>query len=57
MSTDAIIEFINSSNANLLAVALGEKNGQTWLLQNHDRLCIPVRVHLGLIAKDRQKAF
>jgi len=47
MSTDAIFDTINSSNANFLAAALGAKKGQAWLLQNHDRLRIPVRVHLG----------
>jgi N-acetylglucosaminyldiphosphoundecaprenol N-acetyl-beta-D-mannosaminyltransferase len=47
MSTDAIIDTVNSSNANFLAAALGAKKGQAWLLQNHDRLRIPVRVHLG----------
>ena len=47
MSTDAIIETINSNNADFLAVALGAKNGQTWLLKNYDRLRVPVRVHLG----------
>jgi len=47
MSTDAIFDTINSSNANFLAAALGAKKGQAWLLQNHDRLGIPVRVHLG----------
>jgi N-acetylglucosaminyldiphosphoundecaprenol N-acetyl-beta-D-mannosaminyltransferase len=47
MSTDAIIETVNSSNAEFLAAALGAKKGQAWLLRNHDRLSIPVRVHLG----------
>jgi N-acetylglucosaminyldiphosphoundecaprenol N-acetyl-beta-D-mannosaminyltransferase len=47
MSTDAIFDAINSSNANFLAIALGAKKAQAWLLRNHDRLRIPVRVHLG----------
>ena len=47
MSTDAIFETINSSGANFLAAALGAKKGQAWLLRNHERLLIPVRVHLG----------
>lgn len=47
MSTDAIIEAINESKADFLAVALGAKKGQSWLLRNHSRLRIPVRVHLG----------
>ena len=47
MSTGAIIDEINSSNADFLAAALGAKKGQAWLLRNHDRLLVPVRVHLG----------
>jgi N-acetylglucosaminyldiphosphoundecaprenol N-acetyl-beta-D-mannosaminyltransferase len=47
MSTDGIFETLNSSQAEFLAVALGAKKGQAWLLRNHDRLKIPVRVHLG----------
>jgi N-acetylglucosaminyldiphosphoundecaprenol N-acetyl-beta-D-mannosaminyltransferase len=47
MSTDAIFDKINSSKANFLAAALGAKKAQEWLLRNHDRLQIPVRVHLG----------
>ncbi len=47
MSTDAIFDILHSSKAEFLAVALGAKKGQTWLLRNHDRLRIPVRVHLG----------
>ena len=47
MSTDAILHAINSSNADFLAVALGAKKGQEWLLKNHDRIRIPIRVHLG----------
>jgi N-acetylglucosaminyldiphosphoundecaprenol N-acetyl-beta-D-mannosaminyltransferase len=47
MSTDAILNTINSSNADFLAVALGAKKGQFWLLRNHERLTIPVRAHLG----------
>jgi N-acetylglucosaminyldiphosphoundecaprenol N-acetyl-beta-D-mannosaminyltransferase len=47
MSTDAILDSINSSNADFLAAALGARKGQAWLLQNHDRLRIPIRVHLG----------
>jgi N-acetylglucosaminyldiphosphoundecaprenol N-acetyl-beta-D-mannosaminyltransferase len=47
MSTKAIIDIINSSNANFLAAALGAKKGQEWLLRNHDHFRIPVRAHLG----------
>ena len=47
MSADAILDTINSSNADFLAAALGAKKGQSWLLRNHDRLRVPIRVHLG----------
>lgn len=47
MSGPAFIEEINSSGANFLAVALGARKGQAWLLRNRDKLSIPVRVHLG----------
>jgi N-acetylglucosaminyldiphosphoundecaprenol N-acetyl-beta-D-mannosaminyltransferase len=47
MSTDPIIDSVNSSSADFLVTALGAKKGQAWLLRNHDRLQIPVRVHLG----------
>ena len=47
MSTDGIIDTINSSNADFLAVALGAQKGQMWLRRNHERLRVPVRVHLG----------
>ena len=49
MSTDAIIDLINSSDADFLIAALGAKKGQAWLLRNHDRLRIPVRTHLGAV--------
>jgi N-acetylglucosaminyldiphosphoundecaprenol N-acetyl-beta-D-mannosaminyltransferase len=47
MSTPTIIDAINASDADFLAVALGAKKGQTWLQRNHVRLRTPVRVHLG----------
>jgi N-acetylglucosaminyldiphosphoundecaprenol N-acetyl-beta-D-mannosaminyltransferase len=47
MSLDTIIDTVNSSKADFLAVALGARKGQAWLLRNHDRLRIPIRVHLG----------
>jgi len=47
LSTDSILDRINSSNADFLVAALGAKKGQAWLLRNHDRLQIPVRVHMG----------
>ena len=47
MSTDVIIDAINSSGARFLVASLGAQKGQSWLLHNHDRLKIPVRSHLG----------
>ena len=49
MSTDAVIDLVNASNADFLAVALGAKKGQLWLLRNRHRLRIPVRAHLGAV--------
>jgi N-acetylglucosaminyldiphosphoundecaprenol N-acetyl-beta-D-mannosaminyltransferase len=47
MSTDQEIDRINASGADFLAVFLGAKKGQAWLLHNHHRLKIPIRSHLG----------
>jgi N-acetylglucosaminyldiphosphoundecaprenol N-acetyl-beta-D-mannosaminyltransferase len=47
ISDDKVIERINASNADLLAVFLSAKKGQFWLLQNHDRLYIPIRGQFG----------
>lgn len=49
MSTDAIIDKINSSNADFLVVALGAKKGQAWILKNIDRITIPLVSHLGAV--------
>jgi N-acetylglucosaminyldiphosphoundecaprenol N-acetyl-beta-D-mannosaminyltransferase len=47
MSHDHIIDAVNCSGADFLAVSLGAKKGQLWLQRNHDRLTIPIRAHLG----------
>jgi N-acetylglucosaminyldiphosphoundecaprenol N-acetyl-beta-D-mannosaminyltransferase len=47
MSGNAIIDRINSSDADFLAVSLGAAKGQLWLQRNRHRLTIPVRAHLG----------
>jgi N-acetylglucosaminyldiphosphoundecaprenol N-acetyl-beta-D-mannosaminyltransferase len=47
MSSDEIIQTINSSGADFLILSLGAKKGQSWLMHNHPRLKIPVRSHLG----------
>jgi len=47
MSSATIIDIVNSSDADFLAVALGAKKGQAWLQRNRDAITIPVRAHLG----------
>jgi N-acetylglucosaminyldiphosphoundecaprenol N-acetyl-beta-D-mannosaminyltransferase len=47
MSQDFIIDAVNSSDADFLAVCLGAKKGQLWLQRNHNKLTIPIRAHLG----------
>lgn len=47
LSSQEIIHAINESHAHFLVVALGAPKGQAWLMRNHDKLRIPIRVHLG----------
>jgi N-acetylglucosaminyldiphosphoundecaprenol N-acetyl-beta-D-mannosaminyltransferase len=47
MSTDETFQNINSSSADLLTVFLSARKAQGWLLQNHDRIEIPVRAQFG----------
>jgi N-acetylglucosaminyldiphosphoundecaprenol N-acetyl-beta-D-mannosaminyltransferase len=47
MSTPEIIQTINDSNADLLAVFLSAKKAQYWLVLNHNRLSVPVRGQFG----------
>jgi N-acetylglucosaminyldiphosphoundecaprenol N-acetyl-beta-D-mannosaminyltransferase len=49
MSRDDIIDKVNASGADFLAVSLGASKGQRWLHRNHRRLTIPVRAHLGAV--------
>jgi N-acetylglucosaminyldiphosphoundecaprenol N-acetyl-beta-D-mannosaminyltransferase len=49
MSSDGIIERINSSNADFLVVALGARKGQAWIEYNRHRLNVPVISHLGAV--------
>lgn len=49
MSTMSIADIINGAGADFLAVALGAKKGQAWLFHNHDRLRVPIRIHLGAV--------
>jgi N-acetylglucosaminyldiphosphoundecaprenol N-acetyl-beta-D-mannosaminyltransferase len=47
MSADAIVHRINASGADFLTVFLSAQKAQGWLLQNYDRLDVPVRAQLG----------
>jgi N-acetylglucosaminyldiphosphoundecaprenol N-acetyl-beta-D-mannosaminyltransferase len=47
ISSEEILSRINASGADLLSVSLGAHKGQAWLLRNHHRISVPVRVHLG----------
>ncbi len=49
MSSNDIINEINSSGADFLIASLGARKGQSWLQRNHHRLLIPVRAHLGAV--------
>ncbi|XSC45485.1 WecB/TagA/CpsF family glycosyltransferase [Bradyrhizobium sp. RDT10] len=47
MSSPKIIDEINASNADLIAVFFGAEKAQAWLLHNHWRLRPPVRAQFG----------
>jgi N-acetylglucosaminyldiphosphoundecaprenol N-acetyl-beta-D-mannosaminyltransferase len=47
LSKDTLIETINSSGAEFLVVSLGAKKAQSWLVQNAEKLRVPIRAHLG----------
>ncbi|MEH2628572.1 N-acetylglucosaminyldiphosphoundecaprenol N-acetyl-beta-D-mannosaminyltransferase [Bradyrhizobium sp. AZCC 1719] len=47
MSSPEIIDEINASNADLIAVFFGAEKAQAWLLHNHWRLRPPVRAQFG----------
>jgi len=49
MSTQATIDRINASGADMVVVALGAKKGQAWLMHNRHRLHAPVISHLGAV--------
>ena len=49
ISSDAIIDRINASNADFVLVALGAKKGQAWIERNRARLNAPVISHLGAV--------
>jgi N-acetylglucosaminyldiphosphoundecaprenol N-acetyl-beta-D-mannosaminyltransferase len=47
MSSDAVIDAINRSGADLLIVALGAGKGHRWIEANRHQLNVPVISHLG----------
>jgi N-acetylglucosaminyldiphosphoundecaprenol N-acetyl-beta-D-mannosaminyltransferase len=47
MSSPEIIETINASHADLIAVFFGAEKAQAWLIHNHIRLCAPIRAQFG----------
>lgn len=49
MSTEAIIEEINSYDIDFLIISLGAKKGQAWIEKNRDKLNSPVISHLGAV--------
>ena len=49
MSTEGIIQRINTSKADVLVVSLGARKGQAWIERNRRRLDVPVISHLGAV--------
>jgi N-acetylglucosaminyldiphosphoundecaprenol N-acetyl-beta-D-mannosaminyltransferase len=49
LSRGEFIDQINASGADVLVAALGAQKGQAWLRQNHDRIRVPIRAHLGAV--------
>jgi N-acetylglucosaminyldiphosphoundecaprenol N-acetyl-beta-D-mannosaminyltransferase len=47
MSRGEIIDAINASESDLLAVFFGAEKAQAWLMRNHRRLKVPVRAQFG----------
>jgi N-acetylglucosaminyldiphosphoundecaprenol N-acetyl-beta-D-mannosaminyltransferase len=47
MSSPEIIETINASEADLIAVFFGAEKAQAWLMHNHHRLRAPLRAQFG----------
>ena len=47
MSSPNIIDEINASGADLIAVFFGAEKAQAWLLHNHGRLLPPIRAQFG----------
>ena len=49
LSTEAIIQRINASHADILVISLGAPKGQAWIEHNRRRLNVPVITHLGAV--------
>jgi N-acetylglucosaminyldiphosphoundecaprenol N-acetyl-beta-D-mannosaminyltransferase len=49
MSSEAIIDEINSYDSDFLIVSLGAKKGQEWIEKNRDKLNAPIVSHLGAV--------
>lgn len=49
MSSQQIIDYINTAKPDFLVVALGAKKGQAWIQQNRKKLKAPVISHLGAV--------
>lgn len=47
LSSSEIINEINASGADLLAVFLNAEKAQAWLMHNHHRLTVPIRAQFG----------
>ena len=47
MSSREIIDTINASGSDLLAVFFGAEKAQAWLMRNHRQLRVPVRAQFG----------
>jgi N-acetylglucosaminyldiphosphoundecaprenol N-acetyl-beta-D-mannosaminyltransferase len=47
LSTTEIIDTINASRSDLIAVFFGAEKAQAWLMRNHHRLATPVRAQFG----------
>jgi N-acetylglucosaminyldiphosphoundecaprenol N-acetyl-beta-D-mannosaminyltransferase len=47
MSTAEIIDTINASQSDLIAVFFGAEKAQGWLMRNHQRLNTPIRAQFG----------
>lgn len=47
LSSPEIIDQINASGADLLAVFLNAEKAQAWLMHNHHRLTVPIRAQFG----------